>query len=85
MQADNEFLIKVYQDGNMRLPAKIRKQLSIVKGSSLIVKIDDDGSINIQTSNHKLDTIRAKIKQQLGKKCKLVDEFLQFKKSDDSY
>lgn len=84
MQNNNEFIIKVYEDGNIRIPIKIRKALSINKGSNLIIKLDQNGSVHIDTINHQMDVLRTKIKSQLGNTETLVDNFLKFKKSDNS-
>ena len=84
MHKHEEFIIKVYEDGNIRIPMKIRQQLDINKGNSLVLKLNKNGGINIDTVGHKIDTLRDKIQKKLGATGALVDEFLEFKKTDNS-
>lgn len=80
----HEYVIKVYEHGNIRLPAEIRRLLSINKGNELVVKVNKDKSINMQVLEKKVDEIRASIQSLIGIQENLVDKFLAFKKSDDS-
>lgn len=87
MQSKNEFLIKVYEDGNIRIPIKIRNQLNIIKGSNLIIKLNNHGGMSVNTVDHKLDELRNEINKELSTNegnTNLVNEFLEFKKQDNS-
>lgn len=84
MREKVEFLIKVYENGNIRLPIKVRQQLSINKGGNLVLKIDKHGSINIEKLDHKMESLRNELSAQLGDLNGNVDEFLEFKKLDNS-
>lgn len=84
MHTKNEYIIKVYEDGNIRIPSKVRQNLSITKGSNLIMKINQHGDIKISTIAHKIDELRNEIKKCLNNPGSLVDEFLEFKQQDDS-
>lgn len=84
MHAKTEYLVKVYEDGNIRIPVKVRNQLNITKGSNLIIKVDKTGTMSIDTVNHKIDELRNAISKQLGGGSSLTSEFLSFKKEDNS-
>lgn|GEM_PF-6665440 len=84
MQTKIEYLVKVYEDGNIRIPTKIRNQLNIIKGSYLIIKLDRTGTMNIDTVNHKIEELRNAVNKQLGESNNLTEEFLSFKKKDTS-
>lgn len=79
MRAEIKYLVKIYEDGNIRIPVKIRNQLNITKGSHLIIKLDKSGAMNIDTVNHKIDELRNAINNQFGQSDSLTDEFLSFK------
>jgi len=84
MQANNsqkEFHVRVYDGYKISIPIKIRKLLHILPHDEIILSIDNENRVRLNSVHNELLSIQKEMKQFFKKKS-IVGDFLKHKNGD---
>ncbi len=76
-----EFHCKIYQDYTISIPTHIRQILSILPNDEIIITVNNENQIIIETVKSKLQHIQHDIKKFFHNKS-IVDDFIKNKHKD---
>ena len=77
----NEFYCKVYQDYKISIPVKIRKLLSIKSQDEIVLKINKNNEVILDTVQHELSLVQKNI-QEFFKGKPISTDFLNNRNKD---
>lgn len=76
-----EFHCTVYKDYKISIPVKIRKLLEISPQDEVILKVNKNNEITLDTAQHELQSLQKNLRQFFGDKS-ITNDFLKNKALD---
>lgn len=75
------YTTRLEKSGRILIPAAVRRQLKLAEGSSVLVRVDQEGTLHISSRAQALDKVHTEIRKYIPAGEDLVEELLRDRRS----